>query len=70
MTLKELRHQSGKTTAEVAAALGVNIPALYHYENGRRQIGLEQVLILSRLYDESAEGIIKAQFESVVRKSN
>lgn len=64
MTLRELREQSGKSRAEVAAALGVTVTAVSNYENGYRQIGLEQVLILSKLFEESAEHIIHAQLKS------
>lgn len=64
MTLRELREQSGKTAKEVAEKLGVKIPALSHYENGRRRISLEQVLILTQLYEISAEEVIQAQLNS------
>ena len=50
MTLRELREQSGKTRAEVAAMLGVSYQALCHYEQGVRRIGLVHVLMLSRFY--------------------
>lgn len=63
-TLRELRKQSGKSCAEVAQALGVTPQALYRYERGVREISLEQVLILARLYDVSAEEIIEAQLNS------
>lgn len=64
MTLRKLREQNGKSRAEVATALGVTIQALCNYEAGIRRIGLEQVLILAKLYDCSAEEIIEAQLES------
>lgn len=64
MTLRELREQSGKSRADVAAALGVTVQAVSHYENGHRQIGLDDVLTLAKLFDESAEEIIKAQLNS------
>ncbi len=63
-TLRDMRVQSKKTAAEVAAALGVAIRTLSHYECGTRHINISQVLILSKLYDESAEEIIKAQLNS------
>ncbi len=65
MTLKELRQQSGKTAAEVAAALGVTEQAIRHYENGLRSIGLRQVLVLAELYDVSEREIIEAQMFSI-----
>lgn len=63
-TLKDLRKQCNKTAAEVATALGITLQAISHYENGIRRINLEQVIVLSRLYDVSCEEIIQAQFNS------
>lgn len=64
MTLRELREQSGKSRAEVAAALGVTVNAVSNYESGLRQISLSHVLVLSGLFGESAEEVIKAQLNS------
>lgn len=64
MTLRQLREQSKKSRAEVAAALGVAVRTLSHYENGTRKISIEQVLTLANLYDETAEEIIRAQINS------
>lgn len=63
-TLRELRKQSGKSCAEVAETLGVTRNAVTNYEQGIRRISLEQVLLLARLYDSTAEEIIQAQFSS------
>lgn len=63
-TLRDLRKQAGKTAAEVAAALGVTVGAINHYECGTRHIGLEQVLILAEIYDSTAEEVIRAQLNS------
>lgn len=63
-TLKTLREENGKSRAEVAAALGVTVSSLGHYERGTREISIEQVLVLAKLYDENAEDIIKAQLNS------
>lgn len=63
-TLRELRLQSKKTCAEVAQALGVANSSYYSYEQGSRRISLEQVIILSKLYDASAEEVIQAQLNS------
>lgn len=65
MTLKELRKQSKKTAAEVAAVLGVTHNAVSNYEGGTRSIGLEQILALAELYDVSEREVIEAQLESV-----
>ncbi len=64
MTLRDLREENYKSRSEVAAALGVTYCALSNYENGWRQIGLEQVLILAKLYNCSAEEVIEAQLNS------
>lgn len=63
-TLRDLRLQSKKTCAEVAQALGVTANAISNYECGIRRISLEQILILAKLYDVSAEEVIQAQISS------
>lgn len=60
MTLKELRAASGKTAKQVADKLGVSVNALYQYENGRREIRLEYVLVLAELYDCTEREVIEA----------
>ncbi len=67
MTLRELREQSGKTRAEVAAVLRVSVSGFSNYENGNRKIGIEQVLVLANIYGETAEEIIKAQLNSCLK---
>ncbi|MBO5046732.1 MAG: helix-turn-helix transcriptional regulator [Clostridia bacterium] len=64
MTLRELRKEKEKTVAEIATALNTTIRAVYNYENGWRRIALEHVLILSEIYNVSAETVIRAQLES------
>ena len=63
-TLKNLRINAGKRIVEVAAVLGVAISTYYNYEEGVRRISLEQVLLLSKLFDRSAEEVIKAHLNS------
>ena len=63
-TLRDLRKQSKKTCAEVAQALGVCERAYQRYEQGARRISLEQVLILSKLYDVHTHEVIEAQLNS------
>lgn len=65
MTLRELRLQSKKTAAEVAAVLGVTRNAVSNYEQGIRQIDVRQVLALAELYDVTEREVIEAQIESV-----
>ena len=68
MTLRELRKQSKKTAAEVAAVLGVAVRTVFRYEQGIRTVGLEQIIPLSELYDVSEREIIEAQLETVKNK--
>lgn len=62
--LRTLRKQAKKTASEVAAVLGVANSSYYSYEQGARQISLEQVLLLAKLYDTTAEEVIQAQLNS------
>lgn len=64
MTLRELREQSGKTRADVAAALGVTVSAVFKYESGARFIDIQQVKILKEFYGVSAEEVIDCQLNS------
>ena len=64
ITLRELRERAGRSIADVAAALGVSVQAVYRYETGQRIINIEQVLLFSRLFGEPAETIIEAQLNS------
>ena len=63
-TLRDLRLQSKKTCTEVAQALNVTIRTYYRYEQGTRQINIFQIVPLAKLFDVSAEEIIKAQINS------
>ncbi len=63
-TLKDLRLQNKKTCAEVAQALNVTKNAVSNYESGIRNISLEQVVALARLYDCSEREIIDAALNS------
>lgn len=63
-TLKTLREQNKKTLAEIASELNVCVRAVSRYEQGTRKISLEQVLLLAKLYDCTAEEVIAAQLNS------
>lgn len=65
MKLKELRLSAGKTVKDVAQKLNVTQRAISHYEYGSRRINIEQVLILAKLFDCSAEEVIEAQINSL-----
>lgn len=64
MTLRDLRIQSGKSVAEVAQDLNVTDRAYMRYEQGTRRISLEQIIVLTNLYDVTAEEVIQAQLNS------
>lgn len=69
-SLRDLRKVSEKTLAEVANVLNVSEAAVCQYEKGTRQISIQQVVPLARLYGVSADDIITAQLISIaVRKS-
>ena len=63
-TLKDLRLQSNLTRYQVAKKLNVSYTAISNYEQGTRKINIEQVLILSKLFDVSEKEVIKAQLNS------
>lgn len=63
-TLKDLRIAAGKSQAEIAHELKITQTAICNYEAGIRQINIEQVLILSAIYDVTAEDVIRAQLNS------
>ena len=63
-TLRDLRKQCNLKQQEVAKKLNVTRNAYSNYEQGIRKISLEQVLVLSKLFDVSAEEIIEAQLNS------
>ncbi len=63
-TLKRLREEHGKSRREVAAALEVSYSSYSNYEQGFRRISLEQILVLAKFYNVSAEEIVYAQLSS------
>lgn len=63
-TLRNLREQAGKSVKEVAEILNVTTMSIYRYESGKRQIDIEHVLTLAKLYDVSEREIIEAQLNS------
>lgn len=58
--LKTLREECGKTRKEAADALGVTVQSIARYENGDRQLALNQIFPLASLYGVSTEEIIIA----------
>ena len=65
MTLKDLRKQSGKTAAEVAAALGIARSTYSNYEQGIRQIDLRLIIPLAKYLEVNTEEVIEAQLQSI-----
>lgn len=64
ITLKALREQAGLTAKKVAEELGIAVSSYYNYEQGIRQIGISQVLILAQLFSVTEKEIIEAQLNS------
>ncbi|WP_271629040.1 helix-turn-helix domain-containing protein [Caldicellulosiruptor sp. DIB 104C] len=48
--LQELRKQRGFTQEQVAKYLGITQEQLSHYENGKREVSVDILLQLARLY--------------------
>lgn len=67
-TLKDLRLNAEKSVKETAEALNVSERSIYAYEDGTRQIGIEQVIALAKLYDCSEREIIDAALNSHVSR--
>lgn len=65
-TLRDLRLNAEKSVKETAEALNVSERSIYAYEDGTRQIGIEQVIALAKLYDCSEREIIDAALNSHV----
>lgn len=67
-TLRDLRLNADKSVKETAEALNVSERSIYAYEDGTRQIGIEQVIALAKLYDCSEREIIDAALNSHVSR--
>lgn len=67
-TLKDLRLNAEKSVKETAEALNVSPRAVGRYEDGTRQIDIEQVIKLSNLYGCSEREIIDAALNSHVSR--
>ena len=57
-TIKRLRIDSGKRQADLARAIGVDVPAYSRFEHGERRPKREQVLRLARLFKVDANELI------------
>lgn len=64
VTLRDLRKQANKSCAEVAKELGITPQAFYRYERGIRQISLEQIVQLAKIYDVEIADIVFAAINS------
>lgn len=70
MTLKDLRKQSGKTAADVAAALGIARSTYSNYEQGIRQIDVRLIIPLAKYLEVNTEEVIEAQLQSIDIRSS
>ena len=50
---------------EISSELNISVRTLYSYEEGTRQISIDKILPLAKLYDVTAEEIINAQMKSI-----
>ena len=57
-TIKKLRIDSGKRQADLARAIGVDVPAYSRFEHGERRPRREQVLRLARLFKVDADQLV------------
>ncbi len=70
MTLKDLRKQSGKIAADVAAALGIARSTYSNYEQGIRQIDVRLIIPLAKYLEVNTEEVIEAQLQSIDIRSS
>lgn len=63
-SLRDLRVNAGKSVKETATALNVSERSVYAYEDGTRQINIEQVVKLAILFDYTEREIIDAALNS------
>lgn len=63
-SLRDLRVNAGKSVKETATALNVSERSVYAYEDGTRQINIEQVVKLAILFDCTEREIIDAALNS------
>lgn len=64
-SLRDLRVNAGKTVKETATALNVSERSVYAYEDGTRQINIEQVVKLAILFDCTEREVIDAALNSL-----
>ncbi len=57
-TIKRLRIESGKRQADLARAIGVDVPAYSRFEHGERRPKREQVLRLARLFKVDSDQLV------------
>ena len=56
--LKECRLECGLTQLQVAQYLGVTLPAVCQYEKGSRELSLELLVKLCKLFNVSADYLL------------
>ena len=65
-TLRDLRKLAGKTCAEVAEVLRVSERTVFRYEQGKRTVGIEQIIPLADLYEVFITDIVEAQLNTLI----
>ena len=63
MTLREMRKSIEKSQADVAKEIGVSVAAVSLWESGNAKPKTELLLPLAKLYQRSAEEIVRAVLE-------
>ena len=58
MRIRDLREDADLTQSEVAKLLNVRQSTYSQYENGRRQIPLELLIVLAKYYNTSLDYIV------------
>jgi transcriptional regulator with XRE-family HTH domain len=60
--IKIIRKEHGWTQAELASSLGITRSALCHYEQNRRQPGLDVILEIANLFNVSIDDLVTRSF--------
>ena len=57
--LKQLRKQNGMKQPDLADLLGVEVPAISKYENGRVAVSVDKLLVLSDFFGVTLDQFVK-----------
>lgn len=56
--LKILRKEKGQTQSEIADLIGVRKLAYIHYEQGKRKLPIDALVVLAQYYDVSVDYLL------------